>query len=208
MNAGKQKGLKSRFERAVALFKRHHGMLHATEAMHFGIHPATLYAMRDSGVLEPVSRGVFRLADAPPFGNSDLVTVAARVPRGVVCLISALAFYDLTTQIPHAVHLALPRGAMEPRLDFPPIKTYRFSGRAFSEGVEIHRLDGVGVRVYGVEKTLADCFKFRNKIGLDTALEAVRLYRERRQVKVADLMRFASVCRVEKVMRPYLEAIL
>ena len=198
----------TRFDKATAVFKKHGGMLRTAQALRAGIHPSTLYAMRDSGMLEVVSRGVYRLADSSPLGNPDLVTVATRVPSGVICLISALAFHDLTTQIPHEVHVALPRGAEEPRLDHPPIKTYRFTGEAFTEGVEIHELDGVGVRIYSPEKTLADCFKFRNKIGLDTAVEAIRFYRERRSVKVDDLMRYASICRVKKVIRPYLEAIL
>jgi hypothetical protein len=104
--------------------------------------------------------------------------------------------------------VALQRGAEEPRVDHPPIKTYRFTGQAFEAGVETHELDGVNVRIYSPEKTLADCFKFRNKIGLDTAVEAVRFYRERRSVNVDALMRYAAICRVEKVMQPYLEAIL
>jgi predicted transcriptional regulator of viral defense system len=164
--------------------------------------------MRDAGSLEMVSRGVYRLADSEPLGHPDLVTVAARVPGGVICLISALAFHEITTQIPHEVHVALQRGAEEPRLDHPPIKTYRLTGQAFTTGVEIYELDGVSVRVYGPEKTLADCFKFRNKVGLDTAIEAVRFYRERKSIKVDDLMRYAAICRVGKIIRPYLEAIL
>jgi predicted transcriptional regulator of viral defense system len=164
--------------------------------------------MRDSGALEVVSRGVYRLADGSLLGNPDLVTVATRVPGGVICLISALAFHELTTQIPHEVHVALPRGAEEPRVDHPPIKTYRFTGEAFTEGVETHELDSVNVLIYGPEKTLADCFKFRNRIGLDTAVEAVRFYRERRVIKVDDLMRYAGFCRVTKIIQPYLEAIL
>jgi predicted transcriptional regulator of viral defense system len=198
----------SRFDRAVAVFEKHGGILRTAQALRAGIHPSTLYAMRDSGTLEVVSRGVYRLAGRAPLGNPDLVTVATRVPGGVVCLISALAFHELTTQIPHEVHVALPRGAEEPRLDHPPLTTYHFSGEAFTEGVETHILDGVRVRVYSPEKTLADCFKFRNKVGLDTAVEAVRLYRERRNVRVDDVMRYAAICRVKKIVRPYLEAFL
>ncbi|MBI5579040.1 MAG: type IV toxin-antitoxin system AbiEi family antitoxin domain-containing protein [Deltaproteobacteria bacterium] len=198
----------SRFDRAAAVFKKHSGILHTAQALRAGIHPSTIYAMRNSGALEVVSRGVYRLADSPPLGNPDLVTVATRVPSGVICLISALAFHKLTTQIPHEVHVALPRGAEEPRVAHPPIKTYRFTGDAFTEGVKTHELDGIGVRIYSPEKTLSDCFKFRNKIGLDTAVEAVRFYRERKRVKVDDLMRYASICRVEKIIRPYLEALL
>jgi predicted transcriptional regulator of viral defense system len=105
--------------------------------------------------------------------------------------------------------VALPRGSEEPRLDHPPIKTYRFTGEAFTEGVEVHELDGVSVRIYSPEKTIADCFKFRNQVGLDTVMEAVRFYRERRgSIKVDDLMRYAGICRVKKIIRPYLEAIL
>ena len=198
----------SRFDRAVAIFKKHGGILRTAQALRAGIHPSTLYAMRDSGTLEVVSRGAYRLAGGAPLGNPDLLTVATRVPSGVICLISALAFHDLTTQIPHEVDVALPRGAEEPRLDHPPIATYRFSGEAFTEGVETHRLDGVPVRVYCREKTIADCFKFRNKVGLDTVVEALRLYREERKVKVDDLMRYATICRVRKIIRPYLEALL
>ena len=198
----------SRFDRAVGIFKKHGGILLTAQALRAGIHPGTLYAMRDSGALEVISRGVYRLANSPPLVNPDLVTVATRVPGGVICLISALTFHELTTQIPHEVHVALPRGAEEPRLDHPPIKTYRFSGEAFTKGVEAHELDGVSVRIYSSEKTLADCFKFRNQVGLDTVVEAIRFYRERRNIKVDDLMRYAGICRVKKIIRPYLEAIL
>ncbi len=198
----------SRFDRAFTIFKNHGGILRTAQALRSGIHPDTLYTMRDSGVLEMVSRGVYRLADSAPLSNPDLVTVATRVPGGVICLISALAFHEITTQIPHAVCMALPRGAEEPRLDHPPIKTYRFTGKAYTEGVEPHELDGVIAHIYSPEKTLADCFKFRNKVGLDTVMEAVRFYRERKHVKVEDLMRFATICRVTKIIRPYLEALL
>ena len=198
----------SRFDRAVAIFKKHGGMLRTARALRAGIHPTTLYAMRDSGALDMVSRGVYRLASSSPLGNPDLVTIATRVPGGVICLISALAFHELTTQIPHEVHVALSRGAEEPRLDHPPLKTYRFTGEAFTQGVETHKIDSVRLRIYSPEKTLADCFKFRNKVGLDTAVEAIRLYRERRSIKVDDLMRYAAICRVKKIIRPYLEALL
>ena len=198
----------SRFDRAIAVFKNHGGILRTAQALRMGIHPSTLYDMRDAGSLEMVSRGVYRLTDAEPLGNPDLVTVATRIPNGVICLISALAFHEITTQIPHEIYVALQRGAEKPRLNHPPIKIYRFSGQAFTDGVERHELDGVSVRIYNMEKTLADCFKFRNKIGLDTAVEAVRFYRERRRVNVDALMHFAKICRVENVMRPYLEAIL
>lgn len=197
-----------RFDRAVAVFKKNGGILRTSQALREGIHPSTLYTMRDGGMLEVVSRGVFRLAGSEPLENPDLVTVATRVPSGVICLISALAFHQITTQIPHEIHVAIQRGAELPRLEYPPIKIYWFKDQAFTAGVDTHKLDGVDIHIYSPEKTLADCFKFRNKIGLDTAVEAVRFYRERKSVNVDALMRYAAICRVEKVMRPYLEAIL
>ncbi len=204
----KMKAHESRFDRAMAVFKQHGGILHTANAIRAGIHPDTLYRMRDSGTLEVISRGVYRLAESPPIGNPDLVTVATRVSGGVICLISALAFHEITTQIPHEVHLALPQGAEEPRLDQPPIKTYRFSGKSYSKGVQIHTFDNVSIRIYSPEKTIADCFKFRNKIGLDTAIEAIRFYRERKRIQIDELMRYATICRVDKIIRPYLEVLL
>jgi predicted transcriptional regulator of viral defense system len=164
--------------------------------------------MRDTGVLEQLSRGLYRLANAKPLANPDLVAVARRVPRGVICLISALAVHDLTTQIPHAVYLAVPRDSEPPRLDYPPIRVFRFANQAFAVGIETRDMDGTRVRVYGREKTLADCFKYRNKIGLDTVVEALKRYKEQGRIDAEAIMRHAQVCRVAKVMRPYLEAVL
>lgn len=193
---------------AIRLFRHHAGVLRTSEALRLGIHPRTLYAMRDEGLLECLNRGLYRLANLPPLGNPDLVAVALKVPGGVICLISALAYHELTTQIPHEVYLALPRGAEPPRLDHPPIRIFWVTGKAFNEGVETYEVDGVSVRIYGAEKTLADCFKHRNKIGLDTAVEALRRYVRGRHVRIDTLMNYARICRVEKVMRPYLEALL
>lgn len=164
--------------------------------------------MRDAGMLERLDRGLYRLTDLPPLSDPDLVTVGNKIPKGVICLISALHFRDITTQIPHAVSVAVSRGAEPPRLEHPPIQLYWFSGEAFSAGVETHRIDNTRVQVYNAEKTLADCFKYRNKIGMDTVLEALTLYRDQCKPKPRKLIEYAKVCRVEKVMRPYLQAIL
>jgi len=134
--------------------------------------------------------------------------VAKRVPRGVICLVSALAFHDLTTQLPHEVYVAVPRDSEPPRLDYPPVRIFRFGAQAYAAGVETHALDGTPVRVYSREKTLADCFKYRNKIGLDTAVEALKRYRQQGRIDVEALWKHAQVCRVDNVMRPYLEATL
>lgn len=193
-------------QHARLTFDKHGGTLRTGEALAAGVHPRTLYAMRDAGELEQLARGVFRLASLPPLTEPDLATVAKRVPQGVVCLISALAFHGLTTQIPHEVHLALSRSVREPSLAYPPLHIYRFSDEAFKAGVDQSTIDGVPVRIYSPEKTLADCFKFRNKIGLDVAMEALKTYRSRGRPKFEKVLEFARICRVERTLRPYLEA--
>ncbi len=193
-------------EQARQIFRAHGGTLRTREALAAGIHPRTFYELRDAGEIEPLARGVYRLAEMPPLSDPDLATVGKRVPQGVVCLISALAFHELTTQIPHVVHVALPRNRWTPKLEYPPIQVYHFSADAFNAGIEQHAIEGVDVQVYSAEKTLADCFKYRNKIGLDVALEALRNYRARRGAQLQKVLEYARVCRVEKVVRPYLEA--
>jgi predicted transcriptional regulator of viral defense system len=178
-----------------------------SEAVSLGINRKTLYALRDAGVVQPLSRGLFRLASLEPLGNPDLVTVAARVPQGVLCLISALAFHELTTQVPHTIDIALERSTRKPRLEYPPTRFFWFSGPAFHEGVENHRVDGVKLRIYDPEKTIADCFRYRNKIGMDVVLEALRLWREQRRRKLDVLLKYARLRHVERTIRPYVEAL-
>lgn len=124
----------------------------------------------------------------------------------MICLISALAYHELTTQEPHEVHLALPRTARRPRLAYPPLRVYHFSDEAVRAGIDVHTVDGVAVRIYNAEKTLADCFKYRGKIGMDVVLEAIRAYR-RKQPRLQRILEYAKICRVERLMRPYLEAL-
>ena len=195
-------------EEAGALFRERGGTLRTSEAPRLGIAPRTLYAMRDAGVIEPLARGLYRLADLPHLSNPDLVIVAHKIPQGVVCLVSALAYHELTTQIPHAVDIALQSGSRRPRLTFPPLRVFWFSEGAWSEGIEMHQLDGTPVRIYGAEKSVADTFKFRRKLGLDLAIEALKTYHTRPGFDVNSLLHYARVCRVEQVISPYLEALL
>ena len=190
---------------AQTIIRRQGGMLHTSDAIRLGIAPRTLYALRDSGAIAELTRGLYRLADLPPLSQPDLVTVALKIPKGVITLISALAFHDLTTQIPHEVHVALPYSAEKPRLTYPPIRVYWISGKAFAAGVTTHVVDDVNVSVYDPEKTVADCFKFRNKIGLEVAIEALKRCAQRRDFQLHRLIAYARINRVERVMRPYLE---
>ena len=196
------------FAKERKVFIERGGLLRTTAVLQAGIHPRTLYEMRDKGIVEQLSRGLFRLASLPSLSNPDLVTVALKVPRGVICLISALSYHEITTRIPHEIYVAVPRGTEPPRLQHPPLHVFWFTGHSFTEGIETHKVDGIRLRVYSPEKTLADCFKYRNKLGLDTVLEALKLYRSRKRPNVDEIMKFARVCRVDRVMRPYLEAVL
>lgn len=195
--------------KARHVFTKHGGMLRTGNAIRLGIHPRTLYALRDSGEIEEVGRGLYRLSTASPLSSPDLVPVAIRIPRAVVCLISALAHHGLTTQVPHSVDLALPSHAQIPKLDGVPLRVFWYSEPSFSAGIETVTMDEVPVRIYSPEKTIADCFKYRNKIGLDLAIEALRAYRDRTpKPNFQALAKFAQINRVQKVMRPYLEAVL
>jgi len=190
---------------AEAIFRRHGGVLRTYHALELGIHPRTLYRLRDTGRLVLVTRGVYRLAGLPEPSQPHLLVVAVRVPSAVVCLISALLFHGLTTHTSHEVQVALPRGTRSPRLDYPPLRVFRLSGRAYTEGIEAHSIEGVQLRVYNPGKTVADCFKFRNKIGLDVALEALRDYQRKSPGGMDDLWRYAKICRMTQVIHPYLE---
>jgi len=180
-------------------------MLRTSDAILLGIHPVTLYSFRDSGDIEQIGRGLYRLASAP-LANPDWAAVGAQIPQAVICLVSAFFHHDLTTQIPHAVDIALPSHARVPKLENPPLRIFWFAEPAFSSGVELVRTDGIQIRVYSAEKTIADCFKYRNKIGLDVAVEALRAYKERmKRPDMKMLLRYAEMNRVQRVIRPYLD---
>jgi predicted transcriptional regulator of viral defense system len=198
----------SKFQYEMKAFKDHGGMLRTSQALEAGIHPRDLYAMKSQGIVEPISRGFYRLKSRKPLWNPDLTTVALRIPQGVICLISALSFHNITTEIPHEVYIALKKGSEKPRLGHPPTRFFWLSPPAFEASIETHEVDGVAIRIYSPEKTVADCFKFRNTVGLDVAIEALKFCRERKRSTVGTLLKCARMDRVEKVMKPYLEAIL
>jgi predicted transcriptional regulator of viral defense system len=195
-------------EKALSLIKSQDSYIRTAQALQAGIHPRTLYQLRDQGYLEQISRGVYRLATQPTINNPDLFIIAARIPQSVLCLVSALAFHSLTTQIPRSISIAIPRGTESPRLDYPPISIHRFSPDSLIAGIEVHDIDGIPLQVYTPEKTLADCCKFRNKIGMDVFLEALELYRVRKTTNFTQVLHYAQICRVQKVITPYLEALL
>ena len=193
---------------AIETFREHGGVMKTSQALLRGIHPAALYRLVEDGRLTRLARGLYRLSSIREFSNPDLAVVAAKAPDAVVCLISALAFHGITTQIPRVVHLAVPRGRYAGlRLRTPPVKIYRFDVQTFDQGIEIHRIDGVAVRIYGVARTLVDCFKYRNKLGLDVAIEALRFARDRKRISNREILHFARLLRQDRVMAPYLESV-
>jgi len=171
-----------------------------------GLHPENLRRLMAEGLIVRVARGIYAPADAEPTSNHSLAQAAKQVPRGAICLLSALRSHEVGTQNPFEVWLAIDRRARKPRLRSPLIRFVRFSGPAMTQGVQEHNLEGISVRIYNVAKTVADCFKYRNKIGLDVAIEALREGLRDRRFTRDELWRYAKVCRVTTVIRPYMEA--
>jgi predicted transcriptional regulator of viral defense system len=196
----------------IKKIRQHNGVFRLSQAHALGIKAHKVYALRNKHKLIPITRGLYRLADIDVTENYDLVLVAKRIPEAVICLISALSFHNLTTEIPHKVYIALPGpGAIvaTPKDCLnPPIKIFRFSGKAFSEGIETHKEGKTSFKVYNSAKTVADCFKFRNRIGLDVAIEALKFYCNSKNFDANLLSYYSKICRVEKIIKPYLEVIL
>jgi predicted transcriptional regulator of viral defense system len=192
--------------KALALI-RGLGVVRPLDLERRGVPRAHLYALARVGMVERQGRGLYVARGHRYTADHVLAQVAKRVPGGVVCLLSALRFHDLTTQLPAEVWLALPEKARRPRLDYPRLRVARFSGAALSEGIEGHTIEGVKVRVYSAAKTVADCFKYRNKIGIDVAVEALKDFTRRHRGGANELARFARICRVSRVMQPYLDAV-
>jgi predicted transcriptional regulator of viral defense system len=185
---------------------RRAGVLRPRDVKDASITRVHLRRMVASGLLENPGRGLYVLAGARPTEHQGLAEACKRVPHGVVCLLSALQFHELTTQAPFEVWLAIGASARAPKVDHPPLRIVRFSKASLEFGVLKRRIDGVSVRVTSPAKTVADCFKFRNKIGLDVALEALRECLRRRKATMDELHLAAAACRVARVIRPYLEA--
>lgn len=194
-------------EQAVLKLARQRRLLHVRDVVALGVPTVVLTRLTRSGLLERTGRGVYSLTGQPASAGRSLAEVSLRAPRGVICLLSALRVHEIGTQSPFEVWVALPPGVVPPRIASPSIRVIRMSGASLAEGIDRVRVDGVSVPVYNAAKTIADCFKFRNKIGLDVALEALREGWRERKVTMDDLWRYAALNRVANVMRPYLEAL-
>lgn len=183
------------------------GLIRPRDLAERGLPTVALTRLVRQGRLQRVGRGLYALPDRPISEHNALAEVARKHPQAIICLLSALRFHDLTTQSPFEVWLAIPNKARSPKMDYPALRIMRFSGAALTHGVEDHVVDGVSVRVTSVARTVADCFKFRNKIGLDVALEALQEAWRTKRVNMDELWRYATLCRVANVMRPYMESL-
>lgn len=198
----------AKFKNEVEIFRKNNGILKTSEAKNLGISTWDLTNMLKAGVIERISRGIYRLTSLPPLDNLDLSIVATRVPHGVICLISALHFHNLTDEIPKKVYLAILPGTEKPRLSYPPIEIFWMTENVHSAGREKHYLDNIPVLVFCIEKTIADCFKHRKKIGLEVAIEALREATRERRIDFIKLNEYARINRVDQIMKPYLDILV
>ncbi len=183
------------------------GIINTRDLKARGISRNYLYALTGEGKLRKVARGLYELPDNQPTEHIELIEVAKRIPNAVISLISALNYYDLTTQLPHEVWITIPRGAWRPKIKYPALNLTYASMDFYSYGIHKLKINGVEIKIYSPAKTIADCFKFRNKIGLNVAIEALKRAWESKKINMEELTKAAQVCNVSKVIRPYLEAI-
>lgn len=199
---------KSKLKNSIAVFRKAGGVLTMSEAIDLGMHRRELYLLRDRGDLEVISRGLYRLIELPEPSLPDFIPVSKKIQDGVICLISALAFHEITTQIPHFVYVALPSHAHKPKIAYPPMRYFWYSERLLTTGVQKYTIDGCVIKIFDVEKTLIDCVKFRNKIGMDIVLEALKMYWKSRKTNLDKLFEYAKLFHVEKILKPIMETIV
>ncbi|MGA2091460.1 MAG: type IV toxin-antitoxin system AbiEi family antitoxin domain-containing protein [Endomicrobiales bacterium] len=192
----------------INFFKAGDGIARFSSIIKAGFYSDVLSNLLKQGDIEKIGKGLYRLVDYVPDTHPDLVTASFQTPRGVVCLISALAFHEVTLQIPKYVDMAIPRGTRPNRIKYPPVRFYQFSKKAWESGIEEQIIGGHKIKVYNLAKTIADCFKFRNKIGIDIARDALKTSISEKKVKPNDIIVYARICRVDNILKPILELML
>jgi predicted transcriptional regulator of viral defense system len=200
--------IKDKFESYKEIFRANNGILRASRAIKLGIPEYAIYDMVRMKEIIKESRGLYRLAETEHLGNPDFVQVSLLIPKGVLFLISALYFHELTTQIPHYVYVALPQAIKKTKINYPPVKFFYRSYRQYQAGIQEYTIDGVMVRIYDKEKTITDCFMYRKQIGGEIALEALKDYMRQPSPNIHLLIEYARINRVDKLIRPYLETLV
>lgn len=200
--------MQSANKKALDIIRNRGGIIRTREALDSGIHRRTFYGLRDAGVIVSVTRGLYRIAEMEVPAHVNIVDVAKRVPNGVICLLSALSFHELTTQMPHQIWIAVDRKARKPKIEYPPVRVFHFSGASFTEGVETHTIMEQKIQIFNKTKTVIDCFRWKKEVGLDVAIEAAKDYLTHQDSSPSKLMEYARVCNVGRAVQPYLEALV
>lgn len=200
--------MRPKMDKMLKYFQDHGGISRFSSIREAGFHPDDLKKLEKEKRVEKIGRGLYRLTSGNLGSHPDYVIASLQAPKGVICLISALYYYRATSEIPRGVDMAIPTGARANKIKYPPVNFYRFSPKAWEEGIEEHDIAGHKIKIYSLAKTVADCFKFRNKIGADVAIDAVKVAVMEKGVKPTEIMRFAKICRVDRIIKPTLEAML
>jgi len=192
----------------MSFFQSHGGVARFSAILKAGFHPDSLSALKKEGRVEKIARGLYRVTNYTPGSHPDLVIASLQAPRGVICLLSALSFYEATSEIPRYVDLAIPQSTHANRIKYPPVRFYRFAPKTWKAGIEKHEIEGHRIKVYSLAKTIADCFKFRNKIGIDPARDALKVAVTEKGIKPKEIIQYAKICRVDNIVKPILEAMV
>ncbi|MFA5646549.1 MAG: type IV toxin-antitoxin system AbiEi family antitoxin domain-containing protein [Candidatus Ratteibacteria bacterium] len=202
--------MQNRREKLVDFFKSKSGIVRFSDILKAGFHTDSISALVKEGKVEKIAHGIYKLTGRNYTFERypDFVTTSIQAPRGVICLISALSFYEITTEIPRYVNIAIPQGTHAYRIKYPPVRLYRFDFKSWKSGIEKHEIGGYEIKIYSLAKTIADCFKFRNKIGVNIAREALKSAVKEKGVKPTEIMHYAKICRVDKIIKPILVILL
>jgi len=190
------------------IFDTHNGFARTRDILAAGIHGRDIRRMRDGGQIIRIKRGFYRLAEMPLISNQGFIDLARAVPKGVICLLSALSYYELTTFNPSIISMAICRGSREPKIEYPPVEFYHFSKKQFEAGINEIKINGHKIRIYCPEKTICDCFRYRNKLGLDMAKEGLSEYLKGKDRNLEKLFEYAEICRIKPLLETWLNAMI
>ena len=200
--------MKKKDERIYKVFKKHKGFARTKDILAAGIHTRNIKRVREKGQVVQVKRGLYRLAEIPLISNQGFVDLARAVPGGVICLLSALSYYELTTFNPSVIAMAICRGSRKPKINYPPVEFYHFSKKQFEAGINKIKIKAHEIRIYNPEKTICDCFRYRNKLGLDIAKEGLSEYLKRKDRNLEKLLEYAEICRIKTLLQTWLNAMI
>ncbi len=197
-----------KYKKIIEIFKNHNGYARSKDILAEGIHPRDIKDILDKGIIIKVKNGLYRLRDTPVISNQSFIDLARAVPEGVVCLLSALSYYELTTFNPSIISMAIRHKAWRPKIKYPPVEFYYFSTKQFETGIDEITIKGYKVRIYSPEKTICDCFRYRNKLGLDVAKEGLSEYLKRKDRDLEKLLKYAEICRVKRLLETWINAMI